>query len=325
MQLTDASGRKINYLRLSVTDRCNMRCRYCMPVTGVEKLPQNKILSYEQLFFAASCAVAEGIQKIRVTGGEPLVRKGILDFLSHLSTLPGLKQLALTTNGVLLAEMGPALKRAGVQRINISLDSLHPEVFTKITRRNELSRVLAGIATAERLDIPVKINMVVMRGINDSELVAFADLTRHKNYSVRFIEYMPANKEKGWQKLVVPGSEILERISASHDYMPIEKISLSGPAREYRITGAKGTIGLITALSGHFCDDCNRLRITASGKVKGCLFSDVDTDISALLRAGEPTPVRMALRALVGRKSVRHELTETVAGHKIFAMAGIGG
>ena len=201
MKLIDSFGRKINYLRLSVTDRCNMRCRYCMPAEGVAKLCHEDILSYEALFRIAQSAVALGIEKIRVTGGEPLVRKGIIDFLARLAGIPGLKQLVLTTNGLRLAEMAEELRAAGVQRLNISLDSLQPEVFARITRGGDLSRVLAGITAAERAGFPIKINMVVMRGINDAEVVDVASLALHKPYTVRFIEYMPAIKER---ELAVP-------------------------------------------------------------------------------------------------------------------------
>jgi len=325
MQLIDTFGRKINYLRLSVTDRCNMRCSYCMPESGVEKLGHEAILSYEELFLVAQSAVSLGIEKIRVTGGEPLVRKGIVDFLARLAQIPGLKQLVLTTNGLQLQELAVSLKQVGVQRLNISLDSLRPEVFAKITRRDELEGVLAGIEAAERQDLPIKINMVVMRGINDEEIIDFARITREKNCSIRFIEYMPVIKDVNWQDLVVPGAEILERIAKHFDYTPVVKGELSGPAREYRIAGAKGTIGVITALSGHFCQDCNRLRITASGKVKNCLFADNEFDLSTLLASGDPDAIRTALRALVEKKPAMHGLTESTAGHQAFTMARIGG
>jgi len=302
-----------------------MRCSYCMPESGVDKVGHEGILSYEQLFLVARCAVSLGIEKIRVTGGEPLVRKGIIGFLERLAQIQGLKQLVLTTNGMRLEELAAPLKQVGVQRLNISLDSLRPEVFSKITRRDELARVLAGIEAAERQDLPIKINMVVMRGINDSELINFAAMTREKNCSVRFIEYMPVIKDKNWQGLVVPGAEILERIARHFNYTPVVKGELSGPAREYRIAGAKGTIGVITALSGHFCQDCNRLRITASGKVKNCLFADSEFDLSTLLASANSEAIRTTLRALVEKKPAMHGLTESEAGHQAFTMARIGG
>lgn len=325
MQLKDNYGRKINYLRLSVTDRCNMRCRYCMPESGVYKLDHQQVLSYEQLYLLAESAVALGIEKIRVTGGEPLVRKGIIDFLGRLAQIQGLNQLVLTTNGLQLVEMAPALRQAGVQRLNISLDSLRPEVFAKVTRRDELSKVLAGIAAAEQVGLPIKINMVVMRGVNDAELVDFAAMTLEKNCSVRFIEYMPAIKEDGWQSLFVPGEEILARIADQFSFTPVVRGELAGPAREYKIAGAQGTVGVITALSGHFCQDCNRIRITASGKVRTCLFADDEYDLSELLAGGDAVAIQTALRRLIQAKPARHGMNEKAAGHTAFTMARIGG
>jgi len=325
MHLIDTFGRKINYLRLSITDRCNMRCSYCMPESGVAKLKHEDVLSYEQLFLLARCAISLGIEKIRVTGGEPLVRKGAIDFLARLAQLPGLKQLVLTTNGVRLKELAAPLRRAGVQRLNISLDSLRPEVFSRITRRDDFDRVMAGISAAEEEGLPIKINMVVMRGVNDDELLDFAAMTRERNCSVRFIEYMPVIKGENWQSLVVSGAEILERISRHFTFTPVVKGELAGPAREYRIAGSKGTIGVITALSGHFCDDCNRIRVTASGRVKTCLFANDEYDLSELLAGGDPNAIQATLRRLVGAKPAMHGLSEQEAGHEAFTMAGIGG
>ncbi len=325
MQLVDTFGRKINYLRLSVTDRCNMRCRYCMPEKGVSKLEHAAVLSYEQLFLLAQSAISLGIKKIRVTGGEPLVRKGVLPFLERLAQIPGLQQLVLTTNGLLLPEMASDLRQAGVRRLNISLDSLQPDVFAQITRRDDLKRVLAGISAAEQQGLPVKINMVVMRGINDGELVDFARLTLKRNCSVRFIEYMPAIQEANWQSLVMPGSEILARLADEFSYSPVVKGELSGPAREYRIAGASGTVGVITALSGHFCDECNRIRVTATGKAKHCLFSAEELDLAPVLADGNQQVVQKMLRALVEGKPAMHALTQVEAGHAPFTMAQIGG
>ncbi len=325
MLLKDNFGRKINYLRLSVTDRCNMRCRYCMPESGVSKLDHQQVLSYEQLYLLAEAAVALGIEKIRVTGGEPLVRKGIIDFLDQLSQIPGLKQLVLTTNGLKLPEMAAALKQAGVQRLNISLDSLRPEVFAKVTRRDELSKVLDGITIAEQVGLPIKINMVVMRGVNDAELVDFAAMTLEKNCSVRFIEYMPAIKEESWQSLVMPGEEILERIAEVFAFTPVVRGELAGPAREYKIASAQGTIGVITALSGHFCQGCNRIRITASGKVRNCLFADAEYDLRPLLAGGDAGDIQHALLQLVENKPEMHGMSEESTEHTAFTMARIGG
>lgn len=325
MPLTDRHGRRINYLRLSVTDRCDMRCLYCMPAEGIPKLDHCEVLSYEELHQLAAAAVAVGIEKIRVTGGEPLVRKGIVNFLQRLATIPGLRQLVLTTNGQLLAGMAAELRRAGVQRLNISLDSLRPKVFARITRCGDLERVLAGIKAAEEVGLPIKLNMVVMRGINDNEIADFAALTLKKDCSVRFIEYMPTKTEEGWQSLVVPGDEILARLGRDYPFTPIIRGELAGPAREFRIAGAKGNIGVITALSGHFCQDCNRIRTTASGKIRNCLFSAEEFDLRALLARGDAGAIQTELRRLVSVKPARHAMNEQEAGHVPFVMASIGG
>lgn len=325
MKLIDSFGRKINYLRLSVTDRCNMRCRYCMPEDGVDKLAHQEVLSYEELDRIARAAVSLGIQKIRVTGGEPLVRKGIVPFLSGLSAIPGLKQLVLTSNGVLLEEMASDLRAAGVQRLNISLDSLDPANFCAITRVGELARVLAGIAAADRAGFPVKINMVVMRGVNDAEIEAIASLAIDRPYAVRFIEYMPSSKEERWQSLVVSGQEILERLSARFPLRPIDRSELAGPAKEYRIAGAAGTLGIITPVTGHFCADCNRIRVTSTGKAKSCLFSGDELDLKPFLGQNDPGLLEDALRRIVVGKPGRHQMSAVSADHTPFAMSAIGG
>jgi cyclic pyranopterin phosphate synthase len=325
MELTDSYGRKINYLRLAITDRCNLRCQYCMPAEGVPKVTHDDILSYEELFLAANTAVSMGIEKIRVTGGEPLVRKGVVEFLARLSTISGLKQLVLTTNGLLLDEMAEDLRRAGVQRLNISLDSLLPETFKQITRCGDLARVKAGITAAERAGIPVKINMVVMRGINDNEVLDFVRLTLEKPLAVRFIEYMPTIKEDNWQSLVVPGSEILDRIAKEFDFSILDQTALAGPSQNYRIAGARGSIGIITPLSGHFCDACNRIRMTSSGTVRSCLFSGREYDLKPFLRSKDVAAVKVALRRIIGAKPEKHQISCTEAEHQAFAMSSIGG
>ncbi len=325
MYLADNHGRKINYLRLSVTDRCNMRCVYCMPETGIDKCQHVDILSYEQFLLIAKAAVALGIEKIRVTGGEPLVRRGILDFLAELTKIQGLKQLVLTTNGVLLPEMAQGLKDAGVQRLNISLDSLHPQMFRQLTRTDLLPQVLAGINAAEKVGLPYKINVVVMRGRNDNEILEFANLTRDHDCTVRFIEYMPTLKEKDWRSQVISSHEVLERLHQHYSLHPVERGPLSGPAEEFAIAGARGRIGVIAPLSGHFCQDCNRIRITASGRVRTCLFSDYETDLKPLLKLDDVKVVAHELRRLISEKPACHTLNSQVAGHSPFSMAQIGG
>ena len=323
--LADRSGRKINYLRLSVTDRCNMRCIYCMPADGIAKLGHAEILSYEQLLEIAAAAVSLGIEKIRVTGGEPLIRAGILDFLTQLAAISGLKQLVLTTNGVCLAEQAQALKNVGVQRLNVSLDSLQPEIFRQLTRRNLLHEVLSGIDAADRAGLSYKINMVVMRGRNDGEIIDFAELAAKRNCAVRFIEYMPILKDRNWRSLLVPGEEILQRLTTRFDLQPVAEGALSGPAQEFKISGTRGRIGVIAPLSGHFCRNCNRIRITAAGKVKTCLFSEHESDLKPVLQGGGREELAMELRRLVDTKPPRHQLSDCRADYPAFSMSQVGG
>jgi cyclic pyranopterin phosphate synthase len=253
------------------------------------------------------------------------VRKDLCAFLRRLSAIPGLRQLVLTTNGLLLPEMARELKEAGVQRLNISLDSLRPDVFSRITRGGDLGRVREGIAAAVETGFPVKLNMVVMRGVNDDELADFAALTLAHPFAVRFIEYMPAIQEENWSRLVLPGEEILTRLAERFAFQPVARGELAGPAREFRIAGAAGSIGVITPLSGHFCGDCNRIRVAASGVVRSCLFADGGFDLKPLLRAGDPVAIATALRRIVSDKPAMHQVGLTETAHVPFAMSGIGG
>lgn len=324
MALLDAHGRCINYLRLSVTDRCNLRCRYCMPADGMVKVGHDDILSYEELLRIARVAVSVGVEKIRVTGGEPLVRRGIIDFLRQLAAIPGLQRLVLTTNGVMLPEMASPLRYAGVESLNISLDSLKPQTFSAITRGGDLRQVLAGIEAAESAGFRfVKINMVVMRGINDDELEEFAALTLDRPWRVRFIEYMPTLAEPGWEKTVVPGTEILARLSHRFAIADAASENLAGPARYQRIAGAAGLVGVITPVSCHFCGDCNRIRITSRGIAKSCLFGRGTIDLRSIL--DDDTALREALCRTVTEKPDRHRLAEESGIQGQIAMAGIGG
>jgi cyclic pyranopterin phosphate synthase len=326
MNLTDSHGRTINYLRLSVTDRCNLRCFYCMPPEGVADKGHSAILSYEELLLIARSAVAIGIEKIRITGGEPLVRKGISEFLGQISAIPGLRHLALTTNGLRLAELADQLYQAGVQRLNVSLDSLKSATFSEITRGGDVTQVLRGLDAAEQAGFPApKINCVIMRGVNDEEILDFAELTISRGNSIRFIEYMPAIKEENWQRYSISGSEILERIATRHTMEGVNKGAFSGPSQDFRIPGARGTIGIITAVSGHFCSDCNRIRVTASGQAKGCLFSDQRTDLLPALRPPDQAELEVLLRRIVGSKPERHDISCTGYSHHNFTMAQIGG
>jgi GTP 3',8-cyclase len=326
MRLIDSHGRNINYLRLSVTDRCNMRCFYCMPREGIVKTGHAAILSYEELLLVAETAVGLGIEKIRVTGGEPLVRAGIVGFLERLARIPGLRHLVLTTNGMLLPEMAASLYQAGVQRLNVSLDSLQPATFAEITRGGDLKRVLAGLDAAEQAGFPPpKINAVVMRGVNDAEILPLAELTLTRGNTVRFIEYMPAVRDRQWQRYCISGSEILERIAARHALKSLDRVALSGPSRDFRIPGARGNIGIITAVSGHFCSDCNRIRVTSTGQAKGCLFADASTDLIPALRPPDRTGLARLLEGIVSGKPERHAISPGGYSHQNFTMAQVGG
>jgi cyclic pyranopterin phosphate synthase len=322
--MVDNFGRSINYLRLSVTDRCNLRCSYCMPAHGIQKLDHKDVLNYEQLHRVARAAVGMGVEKIRITGGEPLVRKGIVDFLAELKRIPGLKKLVLTTNGVYLEEMAEGLRRAGVESINMSLDSLRPEVFARVTRGGDLNRVLSGLAAAERVGFEyLKINMVVMRGVNDRELFDFAALTLEKPINVRFIEYMPTLREKNWESMMVPGAELLSRLSERYDLQQVSSEALDGPARYYQIPGAAGKIGFITPISGHFCQKCNRLRVTSSGMLKSCLFDEGGVSLRDCLEHGTDADLLEMLRQVESRKQYRHALVDSSSD--TYNMSQIGG
>ena len=314
MKLVDSFGRKIDYLRISITDHCNLKCYYCTPFSGRGHLERSEILTYEELLNVARAAVASGITKIRITGGEPLVRKGVVEFCRMLSELDGLKSLALTTNGIYLEEMAEPLFKAGVRRINISLDTLRPERFEKITGYDWLPRVQAGIRRAEQIGMnPIKINTVVMRGINDDEIEELARITLDKPYHVRFIELMPTDScaYGDYESLYMPVDEIMKKISK------IEKAQIGpatdsyGPAKLCKLPGAKGKVGFIAPISWHFCGSCNRLRLTAEGKIKACLFSQSEIDIKTPLRSGatQKEIINIFQRA-VSKKPRRHHLNE---------------
>ena len=294
MDLSDPRGRgrpqrAINYLRLSVTDRCNLRCLYCMPDEGIDFVSHDEILSYEEMLHLVRLSVRNGIRKVRLTGGEPLVRKDFVRFLESLSTLEELEDISLTTNGVLLKEHAAGIRECGICRINVSLDSLKPERFFHITRRDLFHKVWEGIETAEHLNFhPIKINVVAMRGINDDEVLDFARLTLERPFHVRFIEFMPVGKNNNWSsERFIPAGEILARIKALGELEPVGHGTMDGPAQRFKIKGARGEVGLITPVSNHFCDTCNRLRLTADGLLRGCLFSDREIDVKTPLREGK--------------------------------------
>jgi cyclic pyranopterin phosphate synthase len=320
----DVHGRRISYLRLSVTDRCNLRCQYCMPAEGVRKLEHNDILSFEQLHRIARLAVGLGIEKIRITGGEPLVRKGLVKFIENLSTIDGLKEIDLTTNGLLLREFAADLRRAGVHRLNVSLDSLRPATFSSLTRGGRLEKAVDGIFAAKEAGFPpVKINTVVIRGVNDNEVLDFADLTLRTPHQIRFIEYMPTSVVPGWPSALVTGEEILQQISDVYPLRPLAQSDEAGPAKVFRIPGALGTIGIITPISSHFCASCNRIRVTASGVVKGCLF-DSGASLKPYLD-GSDDELQAVLLGALRNKPDRHHLLDSKVHIMPFSMSEIGG
>ncbi len=309
--LLDLYKRKINYLRISVTDRCNLRCRYCMPDEGIPLITHDEILTYEELLRVVRIFAKEGISKVRLTGGEPLVRKGIVDFISRLSQIEEIQDLSLTTNGILLKDFALDLKRAGLKRVNISLDSLRRDRFYQITRRDEYEQVWAGIVQALSVGLsPVKINMVAIRGLNDDEIESFARLTLHLPLTVRYIEYMPSGNGEDWTEnaiLAIP--QIKARLEAVAKLIPIPSDQWDGPALRFRLKGGVGEIGLIGPVSNHFCAECNRLRLTPDGKIRTCLFSDEEIDLRELLRkGGSDRELRERLLIALQTKPEKHQI-----------------
>jgi GTP 3',8-cyclase len=282
----DKNNRIINYLRLSVTDRCNLRCIYCMPEEGVKFTPRKDILTYEEMLRIVRLCVQRGIRKVRLTGGEPLVRKGFISFVERLCNTKGVEAITLTTNGVLLKDFARPLRECGICRVNVSMDTLRPDRFRRITRRDYFDRVWEGIEEAESMGFePIKINVVAMRGVNDDEIIDFARLTYKRPYHIRFIEIMPVGEKRAWTlKEFMPVEEILSTIQSLGPIKPVHSEPLDGPAERYALEGAMGEIGFIGALSHPFCETCNRLRLTSEGRLKGCLFSDQETDIKTPLR-----------------------------------------
>lgn len=286
--LVDLHERRIRYVRVSVTDRCNLRCRYCMPEGGIEWVPHEQIMTYEDLYRILKICIGRGVEKVRITGGEPLVRKGIIDFIEKVSTISGLADLSLTTNGIFLGPLAHKLKQAGLKRVNVSLDTLDKKKFAYITRIDAFDEVIKGISSALTYDLsPVKINVVAIRGFNDGEIPEFAGLTRALPVEVRFIELMPIGCiTKYPEHEGISASEIKDSIENVYGHMEQLKGGL-GPARIYQIPGAQGRIGLIGSLSERdFCGACNRIRITARGYLRPCLFSEDLIDLLTPVRGG---------------------------------------
>lgn len=315
--MTDGFGRTIDYLRLSVTDRCNYRCFYCMPDAGVCKRAHEDILSYEALCEIAAAAVRLGVKKIRITGGEPLVRRGIVDFCRMLRSLPGLQELTMTTNGALLAPLAKDLRSAGVGRLNISLDTLCEARFSAITRRGRLSDVLAGLEAAKAAGFEhTKINCVLLGGVNEDDILPLANLTKREPISVRFIELMPMGVCAGFPpERFLPADAVLKRLP---QLVPVDT---DGVAARYRLPGAIGTVGLIRPMSCSFCARCARLRLTADGKLKPCLHAKEEISVRDLHGAALEDAILQAARS----KPAAHTLTGRHASDSLRDMNEVGG
>lgn len=288
--MKDQFGRTIEYLRISVTDKCNLRCVYCMPLEGLPWLAREEILSYEEIASIVGTMAGMGLRRVRITGGEPLVRKDLPLLVEQLSRIPEIEDISLSTNGVLLADQADALRDAGLNRINLSLDSLDPQRVDAISRRsNVFPRVMAGLEAAERVGFaPIKLNVVLIRGENDHEVEAFARLSRQRPWHIRFIELMPtgANLDMS-QHQFFSCAEALDRLRSMGSLEPVSGPTGNGPASYYQFPGAPGTVGVITPMSHTFCERCNRMRLTADGQLRPCLFGTLQTDLRGPLRRGE--------------------------------------
>ena len=284
-KLIDNFNRHLNYLRISITDRCNLQCCYCVPQDLIPKLSHAEILTYEEILRVVRIATRLGISKVRVTGGEPLVRKGVYEFLHELTATEGLKDVSLTSNGVLLKDNLEKIQAAGISRINVSLDTLNPVKFREITGYDKFDRVWQGIEKAHQMGFyPIKLNIVALKGINDEELVEMARLSFRYPFHVRFIEYMPIGQSDFNPDSLLLAPEIKNRISAMGNLVTVQEAETDGPARRYQYEDAIGEIGFIPAISQHFCNTCNRLRLTASGQLRPCLLSDHQEDLKEAVR-----------------------------------------
>ena len=325
--LVDKYARDLKYLRISVTDRCNLRCSYCMPRELIPKLAHDDVLTYEEILRVVRIGSRMGITKVRVTGGEPLIRKGIFGFLESLGAIPELEDLSLTTNGVTLEKHLDQIKSAGIRRLNVSLDTLDRQRYRQITGRNSFDQVWQGILAAHEMGFsPLKINVVALAGINADELEKMAALTLDYPFHVRFIEHMPIGKnniETGG-RLLTP--EIKAKISALGELEPIKPGATDGPAERFRIKGAPGEVGFISALSRHFCESCNRLRLTAGGQLRPCLLSDRQVDLKEPLRQERPDDEIIDLFiAAVRLKQAHHGLADRTPAKIAGQMSSIGG
>lgn len=324
--MKDSHGRVIDYMRISVTDRCNLRCKYCMP-QDIPSIDHCEILRFEEILHICSLAQKLGIHKFKVTGGEPLVRKGCLNFLRQLKSMPGTEQVTLTTNGVLLKEALPQLLELGIDGVNISLDTMDADTFRLLTGRDEFQNVYDGILTCQASGIRTKVNSVLLRGINDHEFRKLLDLARNYPVDVRFIEIMPIGAGQAFQGY--DRNTLLTMLVKEYpDYEPVTSVRGNGPANYIRIPGFKGCVGFIDAIHGKFCSSCNRVRLTSDGILKLCLYYENGIDLKALLREGQSDQqILDAMEAAVGRKPLEHQfhLTATEGREELRKMSQIGG
>jgi len=311
--LSDSFQRPINYLRISLTDRCNLRCIYCMPAKGVQLMSHGDILTYEEIYTIAQAAAELGINKVRLTGGEPLVRLELSQLIQMLAQIESIDDISLTTNGTLLARYAAELKQAGLRRVNISLDTLKPDRFKSITRSSfNIGDVMEGINVARSVGLnPVKLNMVVMSGVNDDELIDFATKSIDEDWHVRFIEFMPLNEMSNTASYFVSVSEMRKRLELLGKLEPCLPSIGNGPAKYFRFPHARGTVGFITPVSEHFCIHCNRLRLTADGKLRPCLLAEDEIDLKQPLRNGiSSAELKQLIERAVVNKPLRHYLAE---------------
>jgi GTP 3',8-cyclase len=326
--LVDSWGREIGSVRVSVTDKCNFRCRYCMPAEGLEWLGREEILSFEEIARLVGLLARMGVSEVRLTGGEPLVRRDVTTLVGMLAGIPGVDDLSLTTNGVLLDRLAGPLVEAGLQRLNVSLDSLSHVRFAEITRRDALDRVLAGLAEAERYPElrPIKVNCVAIRGFTEEEVPALADLARRKPYVVRFIEFMPLDADEAWREDdVLSGGEIRALIEERWPLVEIPA-KASSTARRFRFADGAGEIGFVNPVSEPFCSSCDRIRLTADGKLRTCLFSRREWDLKEPLRDGATdADVEALIRFAVRHKELKHKINEPGFVRASRSMSQIGG
>jgi cyclic pyranopterin phosphate synthase len=326
--LSDSFQRPINYLRISVTDRCNLRCIYCMPTEGVIALSHDDIISYEEIIRVLQAAAELGITKVRVTGGEPLVRGGLSYLIQMINNIGIINDVALTTNGILLGRYAAELKAAGLKRVNVSLDSLKPDKFIAITRgTSNLKEVLDSIETAKSAGLnPVKLNMVVMAGINDDEVIDFARKTITDGWNVRYIELMPFVGNGDTDPRFMPLDEIKKRLEPLGKLEPHTMKIGNGPAKYFRFRGAEGTVGFITPVTEHFCFNCNRLRLTSDGKLRPCLLAEDEIDLKSPLRSGVThDDLKKLIQRAVDKKPLHHRLSEESVTAQRRPMRQVGG